>query len=336
MGVETALSTVLLIGAGLLALSFFRVMDVEKGFETHSILTLDASLPGARYPDGAARNAFHYRLLENLRAVPGVVSAGLVTKLPLEGTQQVDDVTTPGAAARQTEAPTANYRSVSPGYFETMGIALREGRTIEEADRGRNVAVMSVQTAAKIWPGESALGKKIKRGEAKSRPWLEVVGVVDDIRTVGLEKDPVLMVYEPIWTRSPRDVSYVIRTAAPPRSLASRVREAVWSADSELALGELRTMDEILMGSVSQRSFQTLLLGAFALSALLLAAIGIYGVVSYSVARRTNEIGVRMALGAKPDALIRMVVRQGMAPVLAGLAGGLLASLALGRMIESL
>ena len=239
------------------------------------------------------------------------------------------------------ERPLAHFRFISPHYFSAMGIALREGRTIAETDRNRKVAVISESAARRVWPGEDPVGKRIHNGD-DAKSWVEVVGVAADVRTESLEKQAPLLVYVPYWDGAYwqgnvwGNETYLIRTASEPAAMTGAFRRAVRELDAELPLANVRTMQEIVSDSVGRRRFQTLLAGVFASAALLLACLGIYGVISYGVARRTNELGIRMALGAQSSEVALMVLRQGMAPVIGGLLLGVAASIAAAQMLGSL
>ena len=335
IGLEVALSAVLLIVAGLLMSSFVRLTGVDKGFDTERVAGVDLALPMAKYMQREKRQRFFDDTLARVRELPGVVSAGLITSMPLNGENNVNMLTVEGDPKPIIERPIANYRFISPEYFHTIGIPLRRGRLLAESDRGRNVALLSERAARRLWPQANPIGKRIHMGDEK-QPVVEVIGVVADIRATTLQSDPVLMAYFPYWQRPPMSASVVVRTAGDPRALASGLRAKIWSVDPEVPVPELRTMERVLSDSVSQRRFQMTLVLAFAGAALLLASLGIYGVVSYSVARRTNEMGIRMALGARSGDLHRLVVIQGLKPVLLGLAAGVAGALALGRVLRSL
>jgi predicted permease len=334
VGCEVALSMTLLAVSALLMVSFIRVLGVEKGFETSRILTFDVNLPGKRYAQPSDRNRFHDRMLAALRALPGVRSAGLSTSLPLGGETWVDTLTREGDT-NDLKKPIVNYRFVSPDYWQSVGIPLLQGRFIEERDRGRPVAVVAEAAAKAAWPGETPLGKKMARS-GNPGVWLEVVGVVKDVRTGGLEKAPALMAYEPYWGMSPNRVSYAVRTSGDPAPLATHVRTALHGIDPELPVERMRSMEQVLDDSVAPRRFQTMLVTAFGASSLLLACLGIYGVVSYGVTRRTAEMGVRMAVGAGSRELVAMLLRQGMTPVALGLLAGTAGAFAASRLIAGM
>jgi putative ABC transport system permease protein len=233
----------------------------------------------------------------------------------------------------------ASYRFISEHYFETMGIALQQGRFPTAHDRSHKVAVISESAARNVWPGENPIGKRIRN---EPRPeWASVIGVVADVRTDGLEKRPPMLVYVPYWDGAYwqgsvwGNATYVLRTSQDPAIMAKALRGAMRELDTELPLANVLTMREVLSESIGSRRFQTLLAGVFAGAALLLACLGIYGVISYSVARRTNEMGIRVALGAQASQVSMLVMRQGLRPVLLGLLVGVGGALAAGRLIGS-
>jgi predicted permease len=337
VGLEVALSTVLLVVASLLGVSFSRVTSVERGYRVDHILTADLSLPGSRYQTDTQRALFHQRALEKLETLPGVRSAGLISSLPLKPQVWGDTISKEGDTRPRAERPPAHFRFISERYFETMGVALRQGRFPTTSDRSHMVALVSESAAREVWPGENPLGKRIQNDP---RPeWVEVIGVVADVRAESLEKQPALMVYVPYWDGAYwqgsvwGNATYVIRTSQDPSTMANALRSAIHQLDAELPLANVLTMREILSESIGSRRFQTLLAGTFAGAALLLACLGIYGVISYSVARRTSEIGIRIALGAQASEVSMLVLRQGMQPVLGGLVAGVAAALAAGQLI---
>ena len=335
---EVALSAALLVAASLLVGSLFRILSIDQGFRADKVLTAKLNLSSAKYREDTQRVALIDRLLASLQALPGVRSVGSISALPLQGETWVDMITREDDHRPTFQRPVANYRVVSPDYFAAMGIPILQGRSFDPADRDRDVQIVSARTAARIWPGENPIGKRMRRGN-DDEPFAEVVGVVGDTRPA-MVGEPPLMVYRSYWkTRNAgttKDFSVVIRTSQAPASLASAVRQTIWAIDSELPVPEMQTMQQVIDASVAQRRFQTMLLGGFALAALLLAVIGIYGVISYSVNRRRNEIGIRIALGAHARDVSAMVLCQGMRPVAIGLLVGLTAALALGRVLGAL
>jgi putative ABC transport system permease protein len=333
IGIEVGLSTALLIVAGLLGASLHRLAQVEKGFDTGHVLTLAVNLAGDLYGEPESRERFFDRLLPRVSAIPGVRDAGLITALPASGQSWNDPIYLEGDGIRPAERHPVDNRYASPGYFRTLSIAIMHGRVFEEGDRGRGVAVLSEKAAKILWPGErNPVGRRFMGEDDKVKT---LVGIVADVRAE-LQKDPPPTAYYPYWQRPPDGVALVVRTTADPRSAAGAIRAALRSEDAELAIPAVRTMEDVVDASVSERRFQLTLMAVFAASSLLVASLGIYGVVAYSVARRRNEIGIRMALGAQRARLLALVVRQGMAPVVVGLAAGVAVALMLSEAIRGL
>jgi putative ABC transport system permease protein len=279
--------------------------------------------------------AFDRELLAKMAAIPGVTSAGISNQLPLGGEGNNNVVMAEGQNLPLMDRPLADNRKVNPEYFRTLGIRLLAGRVFEERDKGKPVTVISAMTAQRLWPGQNAVGKRLIQGAGQMGP-IEVVGVVADIRGASLTQAPSNTIYVPYWQDSNTFISVAVRTARAPAAVATAFRGALRQMDAEMPLPEVRTMDERMAESVAPRRFQMTLVLLFAAAALLLASLGIYGVVSYSVGQRTSEMGIRMALGAQPGAISGMVLRQGMAPVAAGLAAGVAAAVAMGRLLGSL
>jgi predicted permease len=329
--IEVGLSAMLLVVAALLMNSFFRVMRAEKGFRAPNVLSADVEIPRAKYSKPELCAQFHQRLLAQLASQPGVVSSAMVSALPLEGEVWIDNISVHGDPRGDWEKPTANVRFMSEDYFRTMGIPLRAGRTFNDDDRKRDVAIVSERLAETLWPGQVAVGRQIVDG-GKTR---EVIGVAGDVR-VAPNKPPVSMLYRPYWDWPARRMLLVARTAGDPLSIAGGMRAAAHSVDSDVPLTRIRTMQAVLGESVAQQRFQMLLAAVFAATALLLASLGIYGVVSYAVARRTNEVGIRMALGAQAGNVYRMVLWQAMTPILLGLAAGAAGAVAAGSVLAKL
>ena len=330
---QVAFSTVLLVGAGLLLASLVRVLRVDRGFDTSRVVALDVALPGARYPTDERRMQFYDRAVVEVAAVPGVVAAAVASALPLEGETWVNGIARAEDAGASGERPSANFRFVGPGYFAAVGTPLRRGRPIAAGDRGRRVAVVSERAARTLWPGESAVGKRVVAGNDGPA---EVVGVAADVRTSTLEEAGSLVVYLPAWEYPPAQGTLVVRTRGDPAAAATAVRAALRRVDASVPVPRVRTMAEVVSAAVAARRFQVGLLALFAVMALVTASVGIYGVISQSVASRTGELGVRMALGARPADVQRLVLREGLGPAALGLAAGAVASLAAGRGIERL
>jgi putative ABC transport system permease protein len=335
VALEVGLSVMCLIAGGLLLHSFVNLLHVDRGFDAERIVTVELNLPKSHYADLPESASFLRALLEQVESLPGVTSAGVSNKLPLRGEGGNNLLGTEGANVPLMERPLADIRQVNPGFFRTMGIPLRAGRIFEEADRSRKVGLLSTVTAARLWPGENPIGKRFRMGGDDS-PLMEVAGVVGDVRAVSLNKTPSLTVYVPYWQRFQNQASLAVRTSIDPLAASSAIRAAIRQVDRELPVPAFRTMEDIVAESVAQRRFQMSLVLLFAGAAVLLASLGIYGVVSYSVAQRTNEMGIRMALGAQPGNIRRMVLGQSLLPVCAGLLAGVMASVALGRVLGSL
>ena len=334
VSLEVALSTVCLIAAGLLLSSFVRLMNVDRGFEIERITTVDLNLPAVRYAGTPQRAEFFRRLLDATRAIPGVTSAAISNVLPLTGEGNNNLFSPEGATGPLIERPVVDRRLVSDDYLRTLGIALVQGRFFDRGDP-RPVAVISADTAARAWPGQKAIGKRFVMGNLDS-PLIEVVGVVADIKSNGLAKKSSYTAYQPYWQRDDRDMALAVRTAMDPAAITSAVRAEIRRLDPELPIPRFRTMREIVSASLAQRRFQLDMVMAFAAIGLILASLGIYGVVSYSVEQRRGEMGIRMAVGATASNLRGLVVRQGLAPVAIGLAAGIVAALAIGRILSGL
>lgn len=333
VGFEVALSTMSLIAGGLLMVSFFRLVGVDKGFEVAHVITQDVSFLNPKYARGI-RRGFLQETIEKFGGIPGVQAVGAVSQLPLLGEEWVSGLRDPDQSQRPAhENEIANFRFVTPGYFKAMGIPLRQGRFLEEGDRDRPAAVISERAARVLYGNANPIGRHV-RGAGPSKPSLEVVGVVAEVRSK-LEDKPAMMVYEHFWRMQPIAMSFVVRAQTDPATVAAGIRSILASADPEMAISPARTMEQILDESVSARRFQMYLAVAFAGAALLLASLGIYGVISFAVARRTPEMGIRIALGATSGQLVGMVVRQGMIPVAVGMATGFAGALLVGRLIAS-
>jgi len=332
-GVEVALSTVLLIIGSLLVLSFIRVLSGPKGFDAEHVISQDVALIGTKYKD-PDRIRFVDEALRQFAAIPGVLSVGVTNQIPLRGETWLCDLRDPGPPAKKSVA-VANFRFVSPAYWETLGIPIKKGRRIEASDRNRGVAVLSERAAELLWPGQDPIGKRVGAcGGELVPPGVEVVGIVGEVRA-GMEREAPLTVYQPYWTVSNGRFFFVLRTEAEPVAINGEVRRVLRSMDESLPIPQTTTMQQVQDDAVAGRRFQMNLTVAFAISALLLASLGIYGVLSFSVARRTPELGIRLALGARDSQLAKMVVKQGMIPVVAGLAAGLVFALVANRLIAS-
>ena len=321
---QVAVALVLLVGAGLLVRSFLLLLDVNPGFDARNVATLSTQMPaGARTP--AQRAALYRAIRDKLMTIPGVVNAGAVSRLPMTGQNLgswafIEGKSVPGQPGFDVE-----YRVATPSYFATMGIPLRAGRYFDEHDDANPgaVALINETMARKYWPGEDAVGKRLKLSSTPERaPWITVVGVVGDVRHFAMDIEPRAEVYRTYAVNPLGTPILVIRTSADAAALKSTLSAAVRSVDAEIPTYNEFLMRELVERSTTERRFVMLLLAGFALAALLLAGVGIYGTVSQAVAQRTQEIGVRMALGAPRGAVLRMVFGDGLRMMAAGLAAG--------------
>jgi putative ABC transport system permease protein len=336
--VEVALAMVLLVGAGLLLRSFQRVLETDPGFQPEHVLTASLSLPESHYKGDAQLRSFYQRLTERLQQLPGVQMAGGSTDLPLragwnhiftaEGYQPP-----PGANLNF-----CNHSVILDAYLQTIGVPLLQGRyfTEQDYDGSTQVLIVSQSLARRYWPNGDAIGKRLKWGPAESKDsWLTIVGVVGDVKQGALEVETTPHTYEPFRQNTTRSLNVAIRASGKPASLASALRATVWAIDPQLAVAQLQTMDQVISQSTTPRRFNLFLLAGFASLALILSAIGIYGVIAYSVVRRVHEIGIRMALGAQRTDVVRLVVGQGLLLLGIGLIVGILGALALTRSLRS-
>ena len=325
---EVAGSVALVVLAGMFLLSLYRLLRVDRGFATEHVVSASIVMPDKQYSEPAAREAFYQRSLDRLRQLPGVRSAGVISVLPLDGDRWGDIISIPSDTRPLFARPLAKYRWLSPGYFETMQIPLLAGRFFTQDDLGKRVAVVSARGARAAWGDRNPVGQYFHRGDP-DEPLFQVIGVVGDVRAIDLSEPPVSMVYVPLTFRSNESGTFVICTENDPAAMADPIRKAIWSVDAQVVVPEVRTMETIVDGSLAARDFQLHLLLAFAACALVLAALGIYGVVAYSALQRTRELGIRIALGAQPAQIYRLILEDGVTPVLVGtLAGIALAALA--------
>jgi predicted permease len=344
---EVALSLVLLIGAGLMIRSFQQLHGVKPGFESHGVLTMTAAVSRAKFPLPAQQINFFEQVLQRVRTLPGVESAGVIDDIPLNQNGSHQPIAIEGRpVVAMSEQPEVDVRLISPGYMGAMRIPIVRGRDFGDTDvAGRPGAILiSASMAQHFWPGEEPIGKRL-RLTFFPEVVREVVGVVGDVKLDGLDQDrPSTILYMPLgqtsapatggWNSFP--MTLVVRSATNPTSIVSAVTNAVHQVDREIPLRDILTMDDLVVNSISQQRFNMLLLGAFAGLALLLAAIGIYSVLSYSVKQRVQEIGIRLALGARIGDVLRMVIVEGMKPTLLGVVLGTVGALAMGHVLASL
>jgi len=338
--VELALALMLLINAGLMIKSLLRLRDVKTGFNTSNVLTMQIALPRSKYAEEAQMNGFYQQLYDRVKGMPGAVSAGLTSSLPLAGSNVFVFFTAEGHENDGGSKTPARRLAVSPGYFRTMELQVVKGREFNEQDTANSppVAMLNESLAKQLWPDGDAIGKRVKLGTAEvDSPWMSVVGIVADSKQTWLnQRNAGLDIYMPFVQDPRRSMALVVRTRSDPTGLVSAVRNEVRGVDANQPVYNVRTMEQVAEESVAGQRIFARLLTLFATLALMLAVAGIYGVMSYSVNQRSHEIGVRMALGAKPRHVLRLIVGQGMLLVIVGVAIGLLLAYAVTRVMGSL
>jgi putative ABC transport system permease protein len=336
--VEVAAAFVLLTGAGLLIRSFERLLDINPGFDPHDVVTISTQTPVSARTD-EQRKALYLLIRERLLAVPGVTGVGAVSRLPLMGSNLGSAVTVEGKTTPGEQGPDVEYRVATPEYFQTMRIPLRKGRLFTDRDGAGAppVALINETMARKFWPGEDAIGKRIRLGpNSETQAWISIAGVVGDVHHFGLDVDVRPEVYMPYAASPLYAPILVVRTAADPEPLVSRLAAKVRSVDAAVPAYDIFLMQTLVDRSTAERRFVMSLLSGFAFAALLLAAVGIYGIVSQSVAQRTREIGIRMALGSSPGDALALVFREGMRVAVIGVIFGVAAAAGVTRLIRNL
>ncbi|MBI1941984.1 MAG: ABC transporter permease [Acidobacteria bacterium] len=337
---EFALALVLLVGAGLMIKTLAVLSRVDLGFNPENVLTARIPLLGPRYEDPQTRAQFFQQLLERVKSLPGVRWASVSRGLPIFGWSGMDFVTEDHPSPPPNERPDANYVVIGPDYFRVLSIPLLRGRffTDQDAPGALDVAIVNEELARQRWPGQDPIGKRFRVGRNIKLPWLLVVGVVGNVRSQWPTPDYFAEIYVPYtqypWLVYPRNL--VVRTVSNPTTVAAAIRDGVTALDRDQPVSNIRTLDQLAAQAVGQQRFAMVLLGLFAALALVLATVGVYGVMSYSVERRTHEIGIRMALGADRKKVLRLVIAQGFILTLAGVVIGVSGALALTRFLESL
>jgi len=337
---EVALALVLLSGAGLLMKSFARLQNVNPGFNPRNALTFEISLPKIQYPDNLSIVRFNNEAQRRIAALPGVQAAGFSTILPLAGTNSDSSFAIEGQPSNdRTPSPDEENRQVSPDYFRALEVPLIKGRFFTDADKtdAPPVIIVNQAFAKKFWPNRDALGKRIVMGGMSEHPnWITIVGVVGDVRHFGLDIDPKPEMYVPFAQDPYFTTIYVVRSNQDPRSLLPAIRREIQAIDSAVPLANIRGFEDVIADSVAPRRLSVVLLGVFAGVAVLLASVGIYGVMSFLVVQRTQEIGVRMALGAQRSDVLKLILGRSVKLISAGAAIGLVVALMSTSMLQAL
>ena len=336
---EVSVALILLIGAGLMIKSFLRLQQVNPGFNPERVLTVELALPRSKYKENHQVLSFYKEVVNRVERLPGVEAAAAVSTLPLGGGVSVLNIEVEG----RPQLPAghvigAESQVVSPSYFRTMGVPLLKGRlfTDQDVEDAPGVIVINDVMADRYWPNEDPIGKRISLVDALTGPWLTVIGVVENVHQVTLDSEPYPQMYEAYSQNPGWGAALVVRAASDPMNLISAVRTQVSAIDKDQPLYNVRPMEQVLADSVSRQRFNMLLIGIFTAVALVLAAVGIYGVISYSVSHRSHEIGIRMALGARQADILKMVIEHGLKLALAGVGIGLVAAFILTRVMSSL
>lgn len=336
VAIEVAVSMALVLMTGLLTTSLLRLLRVDRGFQAEHIVTASIVLPKKSYSDRPARAAFYREALRRLNQLPGVEHAAVISVLPLAGDYWIDMIHIPGDTRPIMQLPSQHFRWVSPEYFDAIRLPLISGRYLSAGDDGKNYALISELTAKTLWPGKDPVGQQFSRsGLTKESPFT-VIGVVGNARTLSLATPDPMMVYVPYWYRVDQAGGLVLRTRQDPSMMADALRKAIWSVDPEVPVPVVRTLGGVVADSLENRRFEMDLLLLFAVSALLLSGLGVYGVVNYSVVQRQREIGLRLALGAQRSNIYRLMLHDGLVPVVVGAAAGIAVAFGFARVMRSL
>lgn len=335
VGFETAVSVALVLMAGLITVSLAKLLHVNRGFSVERTMAAMVDLPSHQYPDRVHRTAFYRQVLERLHNVPGIRRAAITSVLPLTGDSWGDMAQLPGDTRPLTQLPLESFRWISPEYFSTIQLPMLSGRFFTDSDWGKNVAIISSKTARTLWHGRDPVGQQFRRaGNPDEKPFT-VLGVVADARTISLAKPDPMLIYVPYWFRCNNTAGLIVRTSENPASVAEDIRHVVRSIDHTVPLPTIRAFGSIVADSVANQRFEMQLLLIFAVNALFLAGLGVYGIVTYSVVQRQREIGLRFALGAQRSHVYQLILRDGLLPVLFGTAIGLGIAYGMSRVIAS-
>jgi putative ABC transport system permease protein len=335
---EVALALIVLIAAGLVVKSFWQLQQVNPGFDPKQVLTMKINLPDSKYPKREAIENFYRQATERLSALPGVASVGMANIVPMGGGNTMNVFYVVGRPQSPGESDAASFRIVSPGYLSTMKMALLKGRFFEDHETKDSVRVMIIDESMqrRYWPDEDPIGKEVNFG-APNDPPFTIVGIVRDVKKSGLDSEALPTMYlSSLQVRPQSATTLVIRTTGDPSSLASATRSQIRNLDNEQAVASMETMEDIISRSLAGRRFNMVLFSIFAVIAILLGGVGVYSVMAFLVTQRTQEIGIRMALGARRQDLISMILRQGMVLAVVGVAVGLAASFAMTRILSSM
>lgn len=335
VAVEAAASVALVLMTGLLTASLVHMMRIDRGFEADRIMTAQINLPRQSYSSLPPRTAFYKEALAHLRQLPGVEHAGIASLAPLSGDSWLDMARVPGDSRPAMQLPTEHFRWVSPAYFEAIHLPVISGRFLSDSDEGKRYAIISELTAQTLWPGKDPIGQQFTRGGSDEPPFT-VIGIAGNARTISLARPDPMMVYVPYWYRCDNTGDLLISTHQNPAMMADAIRKAIWSVDPEVSVPTVRALGSVIADSVANRRFEMDLLILFAISALLLAGLGVYGVLTYSVVQRQREIGLRLALGAQKASIYRLVLQDGLMPVLIGTAAGVGVAFGSARVVRSM